>query len=343
MPEPHLRSFIKWAGGKYSELPVIMNELGTPRRYFEPFVGGGAVLWNLPVGTRSFASDRIPELIDIYRFLSTSDAMFAGVFAELAGFRNALADGGWPDGWRRISREAGDALEGLTAEGLTQSIQAYLDRKRGWMLRNGIGETSREEVETTGILGGYFTAVRNSLRLPGLTPAWRAAAFWFVREYAYAGLFKPTRSGGECVAYCGRTGNGRDILNKLASARGPRMVARLSDTSFYCCDFSELLGRHQPAGGDVVFLDPPYDRNFSDYNGHPFGIERHLQLRDWMASAVGRDAPRVVMVIAETDFSRTTYGEIPGYSVTRFDKTYMQQIKSRIDTKAVHLLIRNSA
>ncbi len=41
------KTFIKWAGGKEKELPIILKNLPSNfDRYVEPFVGGGAVYLN---------------------------------------------------------------------------------------------------------------------------------------------------------------------------------------------------------------------------------------------------------------------------------------------------------
>lgn len=43
-----IKSCIKWNGGKYSELDIILNNLPSDfDTYVEPFVGGGAVYWTL--------------------------------------------------------------------------------------------------------------------------------------------------------------------------------------------------------------------------------------------------------------------------------------------------------
>ena len=42
------KTFIKWAGGKEKELPIILKNLPKNfNRYVEPFVGGGAVYLNI--------------------------------------------------------------------------------------------------------------------------------------------------------------------------------------------------------------------------------------------------------------------------------------------------------
>jgi DNA adenine methylase len=60
------RPFLKWAGGKRQLLPAIRK--ATPRayvRYLEPFVGGGAVFFDLSPA-RAILSDANAELINCY-------------------------------------------------------------------------------------------------------------------------------------------------------------------------------------------------------------------------------------------------------------------------------------
>lgn len=46
MNNSSLTSFVKWAGGKRQLLPQIRERMPqTFNRYFEPFVGGGAVIF----------------------------------------------------------------------------------------------------------------------------------------------------------------------------------------------------------------------------------------------------------------------------------------------------------
>ena len=60
------RPFLKWAGGKRQLLPVIRAALPEIKgRYFEPFVGGGAVFFDLSP-RRAVLSDANAELINCY-------------------------------------------------------------------------------------------------------------------------------------------------------------------------------------------------------------------------------------------------------------------------------------
>jgi DNA adenine methylase len=80
---PHLRGlkrnplaqpFLKWAGGKRQLLPEIRKYIPKQfNRYFEPFVGGGAVLLDLQP-KQAFVNDANAELINLYNVIKTAPA-----------------------------------------------------------------------------------------------------------------------------------------------------------------------------------------------------------------------------------------------------------------------------
>lgn len=62
----YLRPFIKWVGGKTQLLSVLENRIpSTYSRYFEPFLGGGALLFSQRP-EQAFVSDTNPVLIQAY-------------------------------------------------------------------------------------------------------------------------------------------------------------------------------------------------------------------------------------------------------------------------------------
>lgn len=61
------RPFVKWAGGKHQLLTEIRKHVpGDFSRYWEPFVGGGAVFFNLVPGAATLV-DANEELVNAYR------------------------------------------------------------------------------------------------------------------------------------------------------------------------------------------------------------------------------------------------------------------------------------
>jgi DNA adenine methylase len=65
----HIRPFIKWAGGKAQLLPELDKIIPQFNRYFEPFLGGGAMFFHLIQNRRftAYLSDTNKELITTYK------------------------------------------------------------------------------------------------------------------------------------------------------------------------------------------------------------------------------------------------------------------------------------
>jgi DNA adenine methylase len=68
---PLVKPFLKWAGGKRQLLPEILRYL--PKNigkttYFEPFLGGGALLFELQP-KQAIVNDSNRELINCYRVI----------------------------------------------------------------------------------------------------------------------------------------------------------------------------------------------------------------------------------------------------------------------------------
>ena len=78
-----MRPIIKWPGGKSQLLDIIKEMLPEDyNTYYEPFFGGGAVLFGL-IDKPAVVSDINPELINLYNQVKTNAA-------EVAGYLNVL-------------------------------------------------------------------------------------------------------------------------------------------------------------------------------------------------------------------------------------------------------------
>lgn len=78
------RPFLKWAGGKRQLLPELLRRVPPFKRYFEPFVGGGALFFRLapPCAT---LSDVNGELINAYQVIRDD---VEGVIKELSSIEH---------------------------------------------------------------------------------------------------------------------------------------------------------------------------------------------------------------------------------------------------------------
>lgn len=82
----NVKPLVKWAGGKRQLLPHIHAALpaDAPRRFYEPFIGGGAVLFSLEPA-RARVNDLNGELINLYKVVRDG---VDELIAELAGYPN---------------------------------------------------------------------------------------------------------------------------------------------------------------------------------------------------------------------------------------------------------------
>lgn len=65
-----VQPFLKWAGGKRYLMPEIKKRLPKYKSYCEPFLGGGAVLFNLQP-KNAIVNDLNSEIINVYKIIKT--------------------------------------------------------------------------------------------------------------------------------------------------------------------------------------------------------------------------------------------------------------------------------
>lgn len=79
-----IQPFIKWAGGKrwLAEQVKELYDIAAPKRYIEPFLGGGAVFFSIRP-RRAILSDVNGELIEAYEVVRDSPAKLLASLAEM--------------------------------------------------------------------------------------------------------------------------------------------------------------------------------------------------------------------------------------------------------------------
>ena len=82
--EIRLFPILKWAGGKEQELKYIHPVLPKSfNRYFEPFIGGGAVFFSIN-SDKMFVNDKSQELIDLYQAIREQDETFIKAVQDIS-------------------------------------------------------------------------------------------------------------------------------------------------------------------------------------------------------------------------------------------------------------------
>ena len=92
----------------------------------------------------------------------------------------------------------------------------------------------------------------------------------------------------------------------------------------------------KPEEGDFIFLDPPYDTEFSTYAQNDFDKNDQIRLANYLKNTKAN----FMLVIKNTDFIRSLY-DYEEFNVDIFDKKYMVSFKNRNDKDVEHLMITN--
>jgi DNA adenine methylase len=374
LSEKRLSSLLKWAGGKEQELKYIRPLLPAFERYYEPFVGGGAVFFAIEAREK-FINDLSDELVQFYAMVARQDADF---LLTLEQFARA---------WQGIS-ELADAhaselvalyIAGTRNEGeqrdLEERLTAFLQTHQDELCalcpplcevdgenfslelrRNLLDKTRRMRrlerqkwlLPESDILANLESALKSAFYMHlrhlynyqnkyALAPGIFSALFFFVRENAYASMFRYNSRGEFNVPYGGITYNRKNLARKIALLRSPDLQLHLKTTVIENLDFEEFLGKHPPRVGDFLFLDPPYDSDFSTYMRNEFSLRDQERLADYLLK---RCPARFLLVIKNTPFIQALYAQ-RGLQIRSFEKKYLVSFQDRNRREAEHLLITN--
>ncbi len=372
-----LSSLLKWAGGKEQELKYILPLLPPFKDYYEPFVGGGAVffavqsqrtfindkspeLFNLYMmvaeQNQAFfdALDRLlvgwlhmseivdrsaAELIGIYKayFLDERDAEAREILEyRLMGF----------------VQQHGEALRGLFSTIYDQNSEHFLYEIK----RNLFSKTRRmKKLEMkkgrlpdgdivanieSALKSAYYMHLRrlyNKTYEYGIAPALAAAVYFFVRENAYAAMFRYNRRGEFNVPYGGISYNRKNLGRKIGYLRSAELRSHLSNTVIENMDFEAFLQKYSPQADDFIFLDPPYDSEFSTYARNEFGRQDQERLAGYL---LNHCKASFMLVIKNTAVIRDLYGH-GDLNIQAFDKKYLVSFQDRNKRDVEHLIITN--
>lgn len=369
----NLSPVIKWPGGKEKELKHIIPNLPHFERYFEPFVGGGSVFMGINA-KEYFINDFSEELMWLYRYISETNKDFFGYAEDMdtswinaekffhennglvdtyIGFRNGQMD---KDGLKRyianFCSTKKNLIEGILTEAfrkeqsvLYKELEKNLFRK---MVRMHELEMQKHELPLEDLHDNIETAIKSALYMNYRNlyndksiavdnPPLHCALFFFMRNYAYSGMFRYSSKGEFNVPYGGIAYNSKLLKKKLNYYRSNDLLKHFSRTQMFNLDFENFLRTAQPTKDDFVFLDPPYDSEFSTYAQKDFTKEDQKRLANYM---INECLAKWMLIIKYTDFIYGLYDK-KGINIRTFDKEYLVSFMNRNDKKVTHLLITN--
>ena len=145
----------------------------------------------------------------------------------------------------------------------------------------------------------YYASVRKMHDLQ--EPVEVAARFIYLNKTCYNGLYRVNKKGIFNVP------KGSYINPKICDAANLRHTSRaLGSARIRYGDFQNI----DPAAGDFVYCDPPYDGASVAYAPHAFGDEQQLTLRDTVARWARRGV-NIMVSNSDTPLIRALYGANP--------------------------------
>ena len=368
-----MNPLIKWPGGKSREIAIIKDCIPQYGRYVEPFFGGGALFFDLAPECAAI-NEISEDLMHFYKLVKNQDRelrqlleCYNDSFQQLMAicrkeslemmhlfFRlkdgsladDALANTLWDFVCKITSALSLDFWQLLVLNGAEFNRQVHkmvADKFLRTVANYNKKPFSTEDLcenFVTGFTSGYymyFRKVFNDIALARIeTPsaAYRAANFYFIREYCYGSMFRYNAQGEFNIPYGGMSYNKKDLNSKIKYMFQPEMEQLLSGTDMHCQDFEEFFGELNLTEEDFLFLDPPYDTDFSDYEGKDF--TKYDQER--LANYLKKTPAKFLLIIKNTEFIWNLYKD---FHILTFDKQYTYNVRSRNDREAEHLIIMN--
>lgn len=163
----------------------------------------------------------------------------------------------------------------------------------------------------------------------------QAAIFFFIREYCYSSMFRYNQKGEFNVPYGGISYNKKNLKKKFEYLLSEELSKKLCTANISCMDFEKFLYDVSVKKDDFIFLDPPYDTEFSTYSQNKFGPEEQIRLCRFLKQTPAK----IMLIIKNTDFINKLYEN--DFEIIKFRKKYSVNFMNRNDCQAEHLLILN--
>lgn len=365
------KPFIKWAGGKEKEWPIIKENLPNNfNRFIEPFVGGGAVYLNINC-ENSIINDKSDELMLLYKMVQKGNDEFYKSLNDIN--KNWIS-------LEKIVEENCNELIDLyknykqDSDKLEELIKKFMkkhSKKFNELLKEDVDinlynlffefeknlkskitrmykiEKQKNEMSTKDIIDNietafksayymYFRYLYNNKKKLKLSNEFYCAVFYFIRDYCYAAMFRYNANGEFNVPYGGISYNRKDFSKKIAYLTSYELKNYLSKTKLYNLDFEKFCEKIELTEDDFLFLDPPYDTEFSTYAKNDFNKDDQIRLAKYLMNTKAK----FMLIIKNTEFIYDLYKD-SGFIIKSFDKKYLVSFMNRNDKSVEHLLITN--
>lgn len=371
-----LYPILKWAGGKEQELKYIVPNLPEKfKNYYEPFVGGGAVYTALQAD-KYFVNDKSEELISLYRSITNGDRiLFFKALDEIIHNWDLLSlvakknDVFFVETYKKYSSDKieetklkdilfefilkhAEQFNGMFSSIFNFNIENFIKEIKINLIRKikRMKQLEKEKylLPDNDILDNIETALKSAFYMHfrhiynntakyKIDSAFKSAIFLFIRNFAYSGMFRYNSNGDFNVPYGGIAYNNKNFSKKVEYLKTKELKSLLDNTVIENLDFEDFFNQYIPENNDFVFLDPPYDSEFSTYAKNEFTKKDQVRLANYL---IKKCKGKWMMIIKNTDFIFELYKN-KGLNIQSFDKKYLVSFMNRNDKDVEHLLITN--
>ena len=370
-----LTPILKWAGGKENELKHILPHIPiNMERYIDPFVGGGAVYFAMD-SQEMCINDKSVELMNLYRMIKEKNREFFSHLWDIrrdwialekiienrldwlaAVYENYSAgryyDAKVNDKITEFILDIVDDFNGqlttsfnIATENFIKEIKKNfmnktkrmkkLEHEKGKLLEKDIKDNLECALKSAFYM--HFRYLYNNIEEYQINEGFATAIFYFIREYCYASMFRYNAEGKFNVPYGGISYNRKDFSKKIRYLESEEIYKHLDMTNLQNVDFEQFLTEVKPCSKDFIFIDPPYDSDFSTYVNNAFNKSDQVRLANYL---INQCPAKFMVVIKNTDFIYNLYSN-QGLNLSLFDKKYLVSFQDRNDKNVKHLLIKN--
>lgn len=380
--DERLSSLIKYPGGKEKELNHILPNLPEKiNSYYEPFVGGGAVYFSIKA-SKYLINDKSDELISLYEMVKNQNVEFfeklnafdynwkviSNVVDNHSNYLCNLYKMYKNDEFneQQLSDEVTqfilantEEFNGLLRRGFNYQIDNFVNELfksiNNKMIRMKRLEKQKGDLSELDLISNiecslktaFYTHFRYLINHKDefhLSEAFTTAIYFFIRQTCYSSMFRYNKKGQFNVPYGGISYNRKSFINKINYYRDEKLLNHLKKTTIGNMDFYEFMSQNPPKKDDFVFLDPPYDTEFSTYAKNEFNQNDQLRLSKYL---INECVANFMLVIKNTDYISSLYpvGQKTANGkeiyISSFDKKYFVSFQDRNDKNAQHLIITN--
>lgn len=253
----------------------------------------------------------------------------------------------------KIGVELNDVVAGLpksvgskkTIDILVAELQSNLQRKllrmrkieeeKGLLPDSDIDDNIEAAMKSS--LYMFYRTLYNDSSIQADNKALHTSLFHFIRNFCYSGMFRYNSRGEFNVPYGGIGYNGKSLEKQLDYYASDELKKFLTRVEISNQDFEDFLSNYDLCQDDFVFLDPPYDSEFSTYARNEFTKADQKRLADYL---INRCRAKWMLVIKNTPFIFDLYNK-EGINIQSFEKQYTVSFMNRNDKATTHLLITN--